>query len=742
MGTIRHTSKGLNAFIILVSSILLWVSCNEEYQYSHGSIYGTVLDANTKRPVEVACNVKVINQEGEIVVEQTTDAEGCYKTKDISAGSYTLSVEAEDYYSGDTRTVQVNPGETTQCDVTLGRLPAKITADVEEVDFGESASLTFKSFKIVNRYLDDLEWIVEHDCDWILSIEPNKGMLGHGKTETINITITRAKLKSGENKTNIIVKSPKGQGGVNITVKAIGAEKEAPVLNVTGVTSIDRSSAVLTGEIIKPGIPAYTRRGFTCSTKSMDDNASELLAEVNNNASFSYSVSGLTPGTKYYVRAFAVNESAGKVWNANEEVSFTTIESYPQIRTDDITNLNLTNGSCTLNGYVEQSGNPAYSERGFCVSDSGEPTLDNTRFTVSGSGVGSFSSTMSGLIKEKTYRVRAYIIQSGRTFYGTTVSFSTATTPTSVATTGASSVTHNSAILNGTILKDGNPKYTERGFCYSTSNKTPTITDSKVSVSSSSSADFSYHMSGLEHNKTFWFRAYAIQNGQPVYGEVASFETTWAETTLFTMAASDIKYYEMTLNGQINDVGVPAYTQKGFCYSSWYEEPTLSNSAKITVAGITEGAFSCHLSDLSPHTTYYYRAYAVQDGTTIYGKVNSVSTYSPPQIITSDAYATPDAGMMYISWTVELTGIYGYKGDPECSDFGFVYGPGDSPSADNPYGYTVVQATKVEPFANSQGTFSVVLKEMVGYTKYYYRAYAKTSLGYTYGEVKAFSTQP
>lgn len=726
--------------ILAVVGIIGAISCNEEYHYTHGNVFGTITDATTGTPIE-NCNISVSNAEGNIEDRQTTDSDGKYKTKDLSDGTYTVSIEKEDYYTGASKSVLVKAEETTKCDIALSRIPAKITTDTDEIDFGANEALTSLSFKIVNRYLDDLDWIAEYGCEWMTSVSPNKGTLAHGKTETIIVKIDRGKLLGGENKTNIVVKSSNGQGGVNVSVKATGAEKEAPVLNVTGVSGVDKTTAVLTGEIVKPGIPAYTRRGFTCSLTSMDDNAAELQAEVNDNTSFSYSVSGLTAGKKYYVRAFAVNGSFGKVWSTNE-VSFTTIESYPQVRTDGVTGLNLTNGTCLLNGYIEQSGTPSYTERGFCVSETGEPTLDDYKYAVSGNGTGAYSSTMSGLVSERTYRVRAYAIQSGRIFYGSTVSFSTATSPTSVATTGASSVTHNSAILNGTILNDGNPKYTERGFCYSTSNKTPTITDSKVSVASTSSADFSYHMSALEHNKTFWFRAYAIQNGQPTYGNVASFETTWVETAVLTIAATDITYYEMSLNGQINTAGVPAYTQKGFCYSPLNENPTLNNSTKVTVSGTSEGAFTYHLAGLSPHTTYYYRAFAVQDGATIYGDAKSASTYSPPQVITSDAYATPDDGMMNISWTVELTGVYGYKGVPACSDFGFVYGPGDNPTAENSYGYTVVQATKIEPFANSQGSFSVVLKEMVGYTKYYYRAYAKTSLGYTYGEVKAFSTQP
>lgn len=728
------------SIILMGIGVLCFVACDEEYQYTHGNVFGAITDATTGLTIE-NCNVSVNNGDGEIVDRQMTSVQGTFKTKDLSEGVYTISIEKEDYYTGASKTVLIKPGETTQCDLALSRLPAKLTSDIEELNFGDDESLTSLSLKIVNRYLDDLAWVVESDCQWISAISPDKGILNHGKTETIIVRIDRSKLSGGENKTNIVIKSENGQGGINIGVKAIGAEKEAPVLNITGIRDIDRTTAVFSGEIVKPGIPSYSKRGFSYSLTSMDDTAEEVLAEVNAESTFSFKVSGLTAGKKYYVRAFAINDYSGKVWSANE-LSFTTIESYPQVRTDDVTNLNLSSGTCELNGFIENAGIPNYTERGFCLSDSGEPSIDAVKYTVAGNGEGAFTSTLSGLSYEKTYRVRAYVVQNGKIFYGSTIVFSTSTTPTSVATTAASSVTHNSAILNGSILKDGNPKYTERGFCYSTSNKTPSITDSKVSVANTTAADFSYHLANLAHNKTYWFRAYAIQNGQAIYGEVASFETTWTETTVFTEQASNIGYYEMTLNGQINAAGIPNYTQKGFCYSLWYETPTLNNSTKVVSSGATEGPFQYHLTNLSPHTTYYYRAYAIQDDITIYGDVKSAKTYSPPQIITSDAYATPDPGMMNISWTVELTGAYGYKGDPECTDFGFVYGPGDNPDAENSYGYTTVQATKIEPFANSQGSFSVVLTQMVGYTKYYYRAYAKTSLGYIYGDVRAFSTQP
>ena len=734
MDTIRHTSsKGLIAFVILVSSILLWASCNEEYQYSHGSIYGTIIDANTKRPVEVACNVKVINQDGEIVVEQTTDAKGSYKTKDISEGSYTLSVEAEDYYSGDSRTVQVKRGETTQCDITLGRLPAKITADVEEVDFGESESLSFKSFKIVNRYLDDLEWVVEHDCEWILSIEPNKGVLGHGKTETINITITRAKLKSGENKTNIIVKSPKGQGGVNIIVKAIGEEKEAPVLNVTGVESVDRTSAVLNGEIIKPGVPAYYRRGFTCSTKSMDDNAAELQVEFNDNTTFSYSISGLTAGKKYYVRAYAVNASAGKVWSANE-FAFTTIESYAKVRTDNVTELSLTNGNCTLNGFIESSGTPAYSERGFCVSDSGDPTIDQTKYSVSGSGQGAYSFSLFGLTSNQTYRYRAYVIQSGRPIYGDVLTFDMSSETTQVSTSSATDLTASSATLHGSILKVGRPTYSEKGFCIAEGYNSPTINDRKITVNGTSSGDYSAIVSGLSYNKSYHFCAYAIQNGSPVYGQVLSFQPVFKQASVETSDATISGYFELTFNGSVRDIGDPPITERGFCYVLYYGlDPRITDS-KVNVSGISTGDYSAKVANLSEDAKYAVRAYVIQDNKAYYGSSRIVTTALRPSITTHEVTGLSVSSDGFF-WQATMQGSF-VDGVPNVTDYGFVYGEYTDP--------TLSSGTVIQPGSSSRFVdtcdYSRSLNNLMPSKTYYYRAYVKTSLGTFYGSTISFRT--
>ncbi len=484
----------ITPILLLALGVMFGVSCNEEYQYTHGNVYGTVTDATTGLPIE-NCNVSIVNADESISDRQVSGADGAYKTKDLSEGIYLVSVEKDDYYTETSKKVEVKAGETTQCDIILGRIPARITSDTESLDFGPDVSLSTLSFKIVNKYLDELEWTVEYDCEWILSISPAEGTLPHGRTETIVVKIDRTKLSEGENKTNIVVKSTNGQGGVNITVNATGEYKESPVLNVTSVSDVDMTSAVLSGEVISAGIPAYTQRGFTCSLISKDDEAEELYAELNDNANFTYLVSNLLPGKQYYVRAFAINESAGKVWSSNE-ISFTTICSMTSVQTLQVTDIDVINGKATFNGVISDAGDPSYSEKGFCYGTCVDPTVSNTKVIVSGTDAGSYSYVCSSLSSNSTYYVRAYAVQYGRVIYGTAVPFSTSTSATVVNTSEATNITTSSATLNGSITKAGSPVYSVKGFCYSDS-PNPTINNTKIDVDGKDTGSFTANIYGL-----------------------------------------------------------------------------------------------------------------------------------------------------------------------------------------------------------------------------------------------------
>ena len=75
-----------------------------------------------------------------------------------------------------------------------------------------------------------------------------------------------------------------------------------------------------------------------------------------------------------------------------------------------------------------------------------------------------------------------------------------------------------SATLNGEILTDGSPKYSERGFVYAETSM-PTISDCIKKVTSPLTDDkkFSFTITGLTQGRTYFARAYVICAGQEVY---------------------------------------------------------------------------------------------------------------------------------------------------------------------------------------------------------------------------------
>jgi len=137
---------------------------------------------------------------------------------------------------------------------------------------------------------------------------------------------------------------------------------------------------------------------------------------------------------------------------------------------------------------------------------------------------------------------------------------STSSSSTSVAipivnTTGVIiNLTPTSAESGGFILSRGNGTITANGVCYSSTNKTPTTSDSKTtdSISKAGTAytTFSSQITGLSPNTTYYLRAYAVNSAGVGYGGVFSFSTGSSSTnttaTVTTFAGTGTAGY---LNG-------------------------------------------------------------------------------------------------------------------------------------------------------------------------------------------------
>ena len=134
-----------------------------------------------------------------------------------------------------------------------------------------------------------------------------------------------------------------------------------------------------------------------------------------------YSDKGLIENITYSYRAYSYN-SGGKSPTYTNEVIATT-KSLPKITTAPISSIQATKAKS--GGTITFDGGSNITARGIVWNTSINPTIGLSTKTIDGSGVGSFESTLTLLIPNTTYYVRAYSTNEFGTSYGNEVTFST-----------------------------------------------------------------------------------------------------------------------------------------------------------------------------------------------------------------------------------------------------------------------------------------------------------------------------
>lgn len=706
--------------LLIVSFLLHSCATDVNIEETTGNLTGIVADKTTGEPVPTV-NLTV-SPGGRKTV---TGSDGSFSFNELEAGSYSVDLQKEGYKL-ESHSVVVFEGKTTESHLLIERIPAVVTVDREVLDFGENAGVNQLSFGIVNSGYVDLTWHAVCDCEWVSKIEPaNEQILKYGKTATIVVTIDRDKLESGENETYLIIYSDNGRSQIKIT--AIGADRRLPQVNVYEATEVGLSTAILNAEVISDGTPVYTRRGFVFGTNSnptLSDNCA--TAAIDEDSRYSKEVAGLESGVTYYVRAFAENK-LGEAYSSNE-ITFTTIGSLTEVTTQYVDNIDLIGKSAVFHGNIVITGSPVYTEKGFCFNTSREPTYSDNNVVVSGNSSGAYSYKFVNIEENTTYYVRAYAIQCGKTYYGTTVSFNTNLSSTDLTTSDATNVTTSSATLNGAIVIEGNPPYTERGFCYSTSSS-PTIKNTKIIVSGNGEENYSAEITGLNYNTTYYYRSYATQNGNVLYGSIVSFTTDFVETVIQTKSTTkNITYDSATLYYQCMNLGDPKCTQTGICYSTSSNPTTGSNKVYGTISTIQQNVT---ISGLREGTTYYYRAFAIQDGKTLYGDILSFQTGSEPSVSTRSVSGLDNPYGMVNMWSVQLNGYVSDVGNPKITKKGFVYSANGDPESGG---------TSVTVSGSTTGEYSKSISGLKSNTKYSVRAFVQNSIGKVYGGMVTFTT--
>lgn len=110
-----------------------------------------------------------------------------------------------------------------------------------------------------------------------------------------------------------------------VTLAASGSQ---PTVTTTVITNITQTTASSGGNVTDGGSSAVTERGVVWSTSQNPTIADNKTVDGSGTGSFTSSITGLTAGTTYYVRAYATN-SFGTSYGAQE--SFSTLSGVADI---------------------------------------------------------------------------------------------------------------------------------------------------------------------------------------------------------------------------------------------------------------------------------------------------------------------------------------------------------------------------------------------------------------------------
>ena len=486
-----------------------------------------------------------------------------------------------------------------------------------------------------------------------------------------------------------------------------------PTVTTAPVTEITSHSAMSGGEVLQDGGSAVITKGLCWNTKPNPTVNDSHIAAGSGLGSFVSTLTGLTYGTTYYVRAYAEN---GMGVSYGNEQSFTTVTITPPVVTTAVVS-NVTNNSATCGGTIQDMGSQI-TGRGVCWSKSPNPTVENS-CTNDGIGAGTFTSLLKNLDHSTFYYVRAYATTVDGTFYGDEKSFTTAAAQLPVAVTNElSDVGLTTASGGGTVIDMGT-LVTARGVCWSTSHN-PTIEDAYTN-DGTGAGTFTSQLTDLEEYTTYYVRAYASNSDGTAYGEEKSF-TTLSRPRITTATISGITFETAISGGNVSFEGTSPVTVRGVCWGT-SQNPTTSNAR--TADGSGTGGFTSNLTRLYGSTTYYVRAYATNKEGTAYGEEISFTTLSPglPTVSTADV---DDIQFESATCGGSITAI----GGATITARGVCWSTSHNPTINNNHTADGMW----------EGAYTSRLTDLTDGTVYYVRAYATNSAGTAYGEEKSFKT--
>lgn len=510
----------------------------------------------------------------------------------------------------------------------------------------------------------------------------------------------------------------------------------APTLAIGQATETTRSSATLAGNVVRnPNSQAKFEIGFLISTsQSMADTQTVTAQASGGNEHYAGQVKGLTPGTDYY---FCLYAKSGRSLVKSEVQRFRTVEATAPVLSETLMESKDEQSAIFRSGIVDDGGY-AVSAKGFAykvyVEGESSPTINNDLTVRIPEESETFTATATELQPNTAYMVRAFATNQTGTGYGEAVIITTEKQriPLLTLEQTVSQLTGNSAELTANLTDDQGFEIKQRGFCWSTESRQPTIDleENTLVVAGTQTGTFSGTISNLSPKTRYYVRAFA-ENEKGV-GYSAPIELTTDElqmASLTRLAVVDLTTSSVTITAQMETSANAVIIEKGICWGSKPEPTILDNPI---VSKETGNLIKAVISNLSESTTYYAAAYATTRDGTFYSaplQFNTAGTSKP--VVSSPVIG--DISETGAKATASVTD----NGGSEITEKGICWvistANNREPAKENTEGKYLADES-------AENSISIQMDKLTKGTRYFVRSYAINKNGVTYSATKEFTT--
>ena len=393
------------------------------------------------------------------------------------------------------------------------------------------------------------------------------------------------------------------------------------------------------------------------------------------------------------------------------DISLTPI-SVPEINTLPVTD--ISDSEACLHGFVKSDGGADITKYGFYI---GENRNNASKVLVPIDG-DEFSYTLKELKDGQTYGCSAFASNGQKEGEGEWVCFTTDELTLSVVETQiASNITHNSAVLNGKIVNQGNSLLEEIGF-YVKKEGEDAYVKYKTDIET---LQFSFQLTSLQEGTLYYYKAYAINKKGEVIGEDLSFTTaSLYPPQVKSLPARQIEYISATLVGEVYNNGGFPITDCGFYYG--VEE---NNLIKYYLGSSVNGEFSVKITGLEDGCKYIFQAFACNNKGETCGEFLNFTT----QEIESPTLYTGQSENITSS-SARIHSRITYIGSGEITEYGFYYGENKNQ----------LVKVKIGDNVRENQDYFVDITDLKKDTEYYYAGYAKNAYIEGVGELELFTT--